>query len=66
MMMRAVYTSEKSVYSNETTRRYIPEGSNVTLFSHFELKFEIARFSHTSVNHAHYNVVPSHHYDVKV
>jgi hypothetical protein len=65
-MMEAVRTSETSVYSSETIRRYIPEGSNVTLFSHFELKFEIARFSHTSVNHTHYNVVPLHHYDMKV
>jgi hypothetical protein len=28
-MMEAVRTSETSVYSNETTRRYIPEGSNL-------------------------------------
>jgi hypothetical protein len=27
--MEAVSTSEKSVYTNETTRRYIPEGSNL-------------------------------------
>jgi hypothetical protein len=26
--MEAVRTSETSLYSNETTRRYIPEGSN--------------------------------------
>jgi hypothetical protein len=31
--MEAVGTSETSVYSNETTRRYIPEGSNLDLFS---------------------------------
>jgi hypothetical protein len=29
LMMEAVRTSEKAVYSNETTRRYIPEGSNL-------------------------------------
>jgi len=28
-MMEAVRTSETSVYSNETTRRYIPEGSHL-------------------------------------
>jgi hypothetical protein len=28
-MMVAVYTSETSVYCNETTRRYIPESSNL-------------------------------------
>jgi len=28
-MMEAVRTSETSVYYNETTRRYIPEGSNL-------------------------------------
>jgi hypothetical protein len=28
LMMEAVRTSEISVYSNETTRRYIPEGSH--------------------------------------
>jgi hypothetical protein len=27
-MMKAVLTSETSVYSNKTTRRYIPEGYN--------------------------------------
>jgi len=29
VVMEAVRTSETSVYSNETTRRYIPEGSNL-------------------------------------
>jgi hypothetical protein len=29
LMMGAVRTSERSVYSNETTRRYIPEGCNL-------------------------------------
>jgi hypothetical protein len=29
LMMEAVRTSEPSVYSNETTRRYIPEGSHL-------------------------------------
>jgi hypothetical protein len=29
LMMEAVRTSETSVYSNETARRYIPEGSNL-------------------------------------
>jgi hypothetical protein len=28
-MMEAVRTSETSIYSNETTRRYIPEGSTL-------------------------------------
>jgi hypothetical protein len=28
-MMEAVRTSETSAYSNETTRRYIPEGSHL-------------------------------------
>jgi hypothetical protein len=28
-MMEAVRTTETSVYSNETTRRYIPQGSNL-------------------------------------
>jgi hypothetical protein len=28
-MMEAVRTSETSVYYNETTRRYIPEGSDL-------------------------------------
>jgi hypothetical protein len=28
-MMEAACTSETSVYFNETTRRYIPEGSNI-------------------------------------
>jgi hypothetical protein len=31
LMMEAVRTSETSVYSNKTTRRYIPEGSNLDL-----------------------------------
>jgi hypothetical protein len=30
-LMEAVRTSETSVYSNETTRRYIPEGSSLQL-----------------------------------
>jgi hypothetical protein len=29
LMMEEVRTSETSVYSNETTRRYIPEGCNL-------------------------------------
>jgi hypothetical protein len=29
LMMEAVHTSETSVYYNETTRRYIPESSNL-------------------------------------
>jgi hypothetical protein len=36
-MKEAVLTSETSVYSNETTRRYIPEGSNL----HNEILFVI-------------------------
>jgi len=31
-MMEAVRTSETSVYSNDTTRCYIPEGSNLLIF----------------------------------
>jgi hypothetical protein len=31
LMIKAVRTSETSVYSNETTRRYIPDGSNFIL-----------------------------------
>jgi hypothetical protein len=37
-MMEAVRTSETSVYSNETTRRYIPEGSNLHTRRHENLK----------------------------
>jgi hypothetical protein len=29
LMMKAVHTSETSVYSNETTRRCVPEGSDI-------------------------------------
>jgi hypothetical protein len=29
LMMEALRTSETSVYPNETTRRYMPEGSNL-------------------------------------
>jgi hypothetical protein len=29
LMMEAAHTSETSVYSNESTWRYIPEGSNL-------------------------------------
>jgi hypothetical protein len=28
-MMKAAFSSETSAYSNETTLRYIPEGSNI-------------------------------------
>jgi hypothetical protein len=31
LMMEAVRTSETSVYSNETTRRYVPEGSHLNI-----------------------------------
>jgi hypothetical protein len=31
-MMEAVRTSETSVYSNETIRRYIPEGFNLHVY----------------------------------
>jgi hypothetical protein len=30
-MMEAVHTSETSVHSDETTRRYIPEGSKLLI-----------------------------------
>jgi hypothetical protein len=29
LLMEAIRTSETSIYSNENTRRYIPEGSNL-------------------------------------
>jgi hypothetical protein len=38
-VMEAVRASETSVYSNETTRRYIPEGFNlqhITMFVNFK------------------------------
>jgi hypothetical protein len=38
--MKAVFTSETSVYS-ETTRRYIPEGSNLHTRRRDNLKFHI-------------------------
>jgi hypothetical protein len=34
-MMEAVRTSETSVYSNETTRRYIPEDSHLLIIKYF-------------------------------
>jgi hypothetical protein len=33
-MMKAVRTSETSVYSDETTRRYTPEGSHIRVAPH--------------------------------
>jgi hypothetical protein len=40
LMMEAVRTSETSVYSNEATRRYIPEDSKLYLFhSHLAICF---------------------------
>jgi hypothetical protein len=33
LIMEVVRTSETSVYSNETTRRYIPEGANLHTFN---------------------------------
>jgi hypothetical protein len=40
-MMKAVRTSGTSVYLNETTQRYIPEGYHIDT-CHFEnLKFEV-------------------------
>jgi hypothetical protein len=30
-LMEAAHTSETSVYFNETTRRYIPEGSHLVM-----------------------------------
>jgi hypothetical protein len=38
LMIEAVHTSETSVYSNETTRRYIPGGSDVHTVYHENLK----------------------------
>jgi hypothetical protein len=40
MMMEAVRNSETSVYFNETTRRYISEGSNFHTFRRKNLKSE--------------------------
>jgi hypothetical protein len=37
-MLEAVRTCETSVYSNETTRRYIPEGSHFHIRPHDNLK----------------------------
>jgi hypothetical protein len=37
-MMEAVRPSETSVNFNETTRRYISEGSNLSEFSRFHMK----------------------------
>jgi hypothetical protein len=34
-MMKAACSSETSAYSNETTLRYIPEGSNLTVINQF-------------------------------
>jgi hypothetical protein len=39
--MMAVRTSETSVYSNETTRRYIPEGSKLHTRYRENLKYHI-------------------------
>jgi len=36
--MEAVHTSEMSVYSNETTQRYIPEGFHLHTCHHENLK----------------------------
>jgi hypothetical protein len=38
LMMEAVSTTETSVYSNETTRRYIPEDFNIHTRSRENLK----------------------------
>jgi hypothetical protein len=40
-MMEAVRTCETSVYANETTRRYIPQGSNIHTRRHEYLKAHI-------------------------
>jgi hypothetical protein len=37
-MMEAVRTSETSVYSNDTTRRYMPEDSNIQEICHFHTR----------------------------
>jgi hypothetical protein len=37
-VLEAVHTSETSVYSNETTRRYIPEGSKLRIRCRDNLK----------------------------
>jgi hypothetical protein len=41
LMMEAVRTTEMSVYSDETARRYIPEGSNLHTRRHENLKSHI-------------------------
>jgi hypothetical protein len=38
LMMEAVRTCETSVYSNKTTRRYIPEGSHLHIYRRENLK----------------------------
>jgi hypothetical protein len=43
--MEAVRTSETSVYSNETTRRYIPEDSNLHTRHRKDLKSHIFVYS---------------------
>jgi hypothetical protein len=43
LTMEAVPTFETSVYSNETTRRYIPEGYNLHTSSFENLKSYITK-----------------------
>jgi hypothetical protein len=47
-MMEAVLTSVTSVYSNETTRRYVPEGFN--LYENVVIAFKKAHFKDLSAN----------------
>jgi len=42
LIMEAIRTSETSVYSNETTRRYIPDGCNLRSRRREDLKSHIS------------------------
>jgi hypothetical protein len=60
LTMVAIRTTETSVYSNETTRRYIPEGSNLhtprrceNLKSHNE-KYNLQETKEKKLNLSHY------------
>jgi hypothetical protein len=64
LMMEAVRTYETSVYFNETTRRYTPEGCHLRLHDCF-----VKEFSSTKQNHilfyafyCHLNLQQCHHH----
>jgi hypothetical protein len=48
--MEAVHTSETSVYSNDTTRRYIPGGSNLHTHRRENLKCYTFHFLRIQTN----------------